>query len=216
MSSAESRVSCPTVGGRFPKPIQSISCSQLGCSWVFPVTDDTSGRYSSPYRYTRVDVGKQSHPFCIAAWESNAFLGTGRGRVCEKRKLSFWADSGLEREEHVCRHTNFQAQTSEKKKKNPSKSHPPGWVLVFLVKQHATHVRPQVSPLQAAQALCAQTAGPGGGHGWLIPAWAEGFPHTSLCGICFMLQLGTSPHVEIQVEACSDHRICKACLFNQS
>lgn len=125
MSSAESRVSRPTVGGRFPKPIQSISCSQLGCSWALPVTDDTTGRYSSPYRYTRVDVGKQSHPFCIAGWESNAFLGTGRGRVCEKRKLSFWADSGLEREEHVCRHTNFQAQTSEKKKKKiPAKAIP--------------------------------------------------------------------------------------------
>lgn len=101
-------------------------------------------------------------------------------------------------------------------KKSPSKSSLPGWVLVFTVKQHATHVRPQVSPLHAAKALCAQTTLPGGGHGWLIPAWAEVFPHTSLCGICFMLQLGTMPHVEIQVEACSDHRICKACLLNQS
>lgn len=101
-------------------------------------------------------------------------------------------------------------------KKSPSKSSPPGWVLVFTVKQHATHVRPQVSPLHAAKALCARTTLPGGGHGWLIPAWAEVFPHTGLCGICFMLQLGTMPHVEIQVEACSDHRICKACLLNQS
>lgn len=76
----------------------------------------------------------------------------------------------------MCRHTDFQAQTSEK---NPSKSHPPGWELVFMVKQHATHVRPQVLPLQAAQALCAQTALPGG-HWWLVPAWAEVFPHTPL------------------------------------
>lgn len=30
-----------------------------------------------------------------------------------------------------------------------------------------------------------------------------------------MLQLGTMPHVEIQVEACSKHRICKACSLKQ-
>lgn len=84
-----------------------------------------------------------------------------------------------------------------------------------MAKQHATHFHLQVSHY-AAKAFCAQITPPRGGCWWLISAWAEVFPHTSLCGTCFTLQLGTMPHAEIQVEACSEHRICKACSLNQS
>lgn len=128
-----------------------------------------------------------------------------------EKGIDFLGLTADKREKNMYIHTHLQAQTSEKP---PAKIIPQVgyWVLWLSNKPHTfTSRSPPLHP-----AMCAQMTLPRGGHWWLISAWAEVFPPTSLCGICFMLPLGMMPYVEIQVEACSDHRICKACSTNQS
>lgn len=208
-----------TASGRSPIPIQSIRCFQLGCSWALPVTDDMAALIRWMFFSPQIHQGgySKSKPLIFAVLLEEQCCLPGHRREAEfvekENCLSGLTVHKREKNMHTHTHTRFQAQTSEK---IPAKPIPQAryWFLWLSNTPHTFTSRSL--PLSAAKVFCAQITLPRGGCWWLISAWTEVFPHTSLCGICFMLQLGTMPPVEIQVEACSEHRICKACSLNQS